>query len=78
MYQDPEIYESPERFWPDRFIISEFGTKPQYRDDPGRRNTHTFGFGVRLLYIFLDHPVVANTLSRDEHARECTLLITRL
>ncbi|KAF8599139.1 cytochrome P450 [Ceratobasidium sp. AG-I] len=44
---DPEVYERPEDFWPDRWISNEFGTKPGV-DNSDRRNTIWFGTGRRL------------------------------
>lgn len=43
---DTDAYESPELFNPDRFIESEFGTKPGV-DPTGRNNTTHFGRGRR-------------------------------
>ncbi|KAG9011259.1 hypothetical protein FRB94_003267 [Tulasnella sp. JGI-2019a] len=46
---DPNVYEDPSAFNPDRFMESEFGTKPEARvDDKDRKNTLAFGSGRRI------------------------------
>jgi len=46
MYQDPNVYENPSVFNPDRFIESEQGTCEAARDeDPIRRLSYPFGSG---------------------------------
>lgn len=47
MFHDADIYERPEDFWPDRWLLSEFGTKPGV-DDTDRRNNIWFGSGRRF------------------------------
>ncbi|KDQ20363.1 hypothetical protein BOTBODRAFT_379163 [Botryobasidium botryosum FD-172 SS1] len=47
IYHDENIYEDPTKFWPDRFIKSEFGTRDGV-DDVDRRHTLPFGFGRRM------------------------------
>ncbi|KAF8599129.1 cytochrome P450 [Ceratobasidium sp. AG-I] len=44
---DPDVFERPEDFWPDRWVSNEFGTKPGV-DNSDRRNTIWFGSGRRL------------------------------
>ncbi|KAG8881954.1 hypothetical protein FRB98_004050 [Tulasnella sp. 332] len=46
---DPEVYDDPSSFKPERFIESEFGTLPKAReDDKDRKNTLAFGSGRRI------------------------------
>ncbi|KAG9095721.1 hypothetical protein FS749_009926 [Ceratobasidium sp. UAMH 11750] len=47
MFHDPDVYERAEDFWPDRWILGEFGTKPGV-DDTDRRNNIWFGSGRRF------------------------------
>jgi hypothetical protein len=42
---DPEIYDDPEAFNPDRYILSDVGTKKEYENDIGQRNDLSFGGG---------------------------------
>ena len=45
MFHDPDVYEDPEIFNPDRYMASEVGTKQQHENDPGQRNDLSFGGG---------------------------------
>jgi len=46
MFHDDQVYENPSVFNPDRFMESEFGTRPEARgDDKDRRNNMAFGSG---------------------------------
>lgn len=47
LYHDPEFYEDPEKFEPERFIRSEFGTREGV-DLKGYRNNLAFGAGRRV------------------------------
>lgn len=47
MFHDPDVHEHPQDFWPDRWILDEFGTIPGV-DNTDRRNTVWFGSGRRL------------------------------
>lgn len=44
---DPDVYERPEDFWPERWILNEFGVKPGV-DTSDRRNNIWFGSGRRF------------------------------
>ena len=44
IYHDPRFFDEPETFNPDRFLRSEFGTRPG-ADNTGRRHDMLFGSG---------------------------------
>lgn len=47
MFHDPELFDDPESFKPERYILSEFGTKPG-ADTEGLRDNLPFGAGRRI------------------------------
>ncbi|KAK7051593.1 hypothetical protein VNI00_004572 [Paramarasmius palmivorus] len=47
IYHDPELFEDPESFYPERFLLTEHGTKPGVDDSDFRANL-VFGIGRRM------------------------------
>jgi cytochrome P450 len=47
MAHDPEVYERPEDFWPDRWMLQESGSKPGI-DNIDIRGHTWFGSGRRF------------------------------
>ncbi|KAJ7267368.1 cytochrome P450 [Mycena rebaudengoi] len=46
LYHDPNVFENPEEFNPDRFMVSEYGTRPGM--DTDFRDNFLFGGGRRI------------------------------
>ncbi|KAL0576523.1 hypothetical protein V5O48_005443 [Marasmius crinis-equi] len=47
IFHNPEYFAEPEKFWPDRYLVTEHGTKPGV-DDSGFRSSLVFGSGRRI------------------------------
>ncbi|KAL4260005.1 cytochrome P450 family protein [Pleurotus pulmonarius] len=47
VFHDPELFDDPESFKPERYLLSEFGTKPG-ADTEGLRDSLPFGAGRRI------------------------------
>ncbi|KAL1734779.1 cytochrome P450 [Schizophyllum commune] len=47
LFHDPDLFDEPYTFNPDRYMLTEHGTKPGV-DDSAFRNTLIFGFGRRI------------------------------
>ncbi|KAJ7843055.1 cytochrome P450 [Mycena olivaceomarginata] len=47
IFHDPELYDDPENFIPDRYLLTENGTKPGV-DGSDLRPTYAFGVGRRI------------------------------
>ncbi|THV01370.1 cytochrome P450 [Dendrothele bispora CBS 962.96] len=47
IFHDPETFENPDQFWPDRYLLTKYGTKPGV-DDSFFRDTIMFGAGRRI------------------------------
>ncbi|THU86336.1 hypothetical protein K435DRAFT_763477 [Dendrothele bispora CBS 962.96] len=45
--QSPETFENPDQFWPDRYLLTKYGTKPGV-DDSSFRDNIIFGAGRRI------------------------------
>ena len=66
---DPEVYDAPEEFTPERFIKHKYGLKPSHGD--AWRNTMPYGAGRR---ICLGMSVAENSLSINGTCPDCAFL----
>ncbi|KAF7340729.1 Cytochrome P450 [Mycena sanguinolenta] len=48
IFHDPNIFERPDEFWPDRYLLSHDGTKPGLSKNYSIRASLPFGSGKRL------------------------------
>ncbi|OGM45138.1 hypothetical protein ABOM_006660 [Aspergillus bombycis] len=48
IHHDPELYEDPNEFIPERYELQEFGFKPGFEVSEGLRKTYGFGAGRRV------------------------------
>jgi hypothetical protein len=55
LYHDPNVFENPEEFNPDRFIASEYGTRPGM--DTDFRDNFLFGGGRVRWILFSVQPI---------------------
>ncbi|KAK6995986.1 putative cytochrome P450 [Favolaschia claudopus] len=56
IFHDPDLFEEPEKFRPERYVLTENGTKPGV-DGSALRHTLPFGFGRRIcpgMYLAFD------------------------
>ncbi|EIN04046.1 cytochrome P450 [Punctularia strigosozonata HHB-11173 SS5] len=63
IYHNPDVYDDPEMFNPERYLKSEFGTKPDV--DPSYfKHTMPFGFGRRICpgRHLVDNTIRVNTM----------------
>lgn len=74
---DPEVYEDPEMFKPDRYMESDVGTKKEHENDIGQRNDLTFGGGRVRSPLYTPVPM-PDTLyfQSSAYVQECTLQTT--
>lgn len=76
-FHNDQAYEDPHIFNPDRYIQSEFGTKPGV-DTTGYRKDLVFGFGRVSIFIYWRRSrICSDTILRSEPAQAYTLPITR-
>ncbi|KAF8686528.1 cytochrome P450 [Rhizoctonia solani] len=64
MLHDPDVYERPEDFWPDRWLQNEFGTKPEVINTD-RKNNIWFGSGRRFCpgVHLANNSIMVNTMN---------------
>lgn len=77
MFHDPEVYEDPERFNPDRYMESEFGTKKARTNDIGRRNNLAFGSGRVSMHVLTSEYQLTGTHHRSVYVLDPTWVATR-
>ncbi|KIY51315.1 cytochrome P450 [Fistulina hepatica ATCC 64428] len=48
VFHDPQYYDEPDRFIPERFLKHPLGVRPDVQDDPARKENLAFGGGRRV------------------------------
>ncbi|KAH9476428.1 Cytochrome P450 monooxygenase [Psilocybe cubensis] len=48
IFHDPDLFERPDDFWPERYLLTPDGTKPGLNKDYNIRSSLSFGSGKRL------------------------------
>lgn len=67
-YQD--LFERPNEFWPERYLLTSDGTKPDLDKDYSIRSTLSFGSGKASVFSALN-PLETSDISCRDFALEC-------
>jgi cytochrome P450 len=68
IHQNPNDYDDPSDYNPDRYYKNEHGLKARKTPDPARRSVYTFGAGRQ---VYLGMHLGENSLVRVSHNLEC-------